>query len=384
MRIAINTITTKKAAGGGFQIAYNFIKETLLHQDEIEWFYITSSDLDEVLGNDFEALRGSRYFVFPTQPDFLGSYRQVRKALLHWEEKYKPDLIYTITSPCYFTFRTTEVMRFANAWVTNPNKESWHTLSVPQRVYNYLFFIYQRRYIKKCNYFITQSETVAQGLAKISKQPRCHIKVVPNVLPAVFKNARVEKRLSIDWIDVACIGNPFPHKNIKIVPSVLKSLKDKGVNNIRFHLTIPEGNKLWDTIIEECKECGLSKNVINHGRCSQLQLISVYNQCSICFLPTLLETFSATSLEAMHFNLDIVASDYSFNREVIEDAGLYFQSLNAKDAAEKILMIINSEPLRSQMKGARIIKMKEYGNYENHIHQIISFLLAVGEKVKQM
>ena len=46
MRILVNTIITKKGAGGAFQISYNFLLKTLDHS-EIEWYYITSSDLEE-------------------------------------------------------------------------------------------------------------------------------------------------------------------------------------------------------------------------------------------------------------------------------------------------------------------------------------------------
>ena len=49
MRIAVNTISTKKVSGGGFQIAYNFLMETLKHHDDVEWYYITSSDVDEIV-----------------------------------------------------------------------------------------------------------------------------------------------------------------------------------------------------------------------------------------------------------------------------------------------------------------------------------------------
>ena len=66
MRIAVNTISTKKQSGGAYQIAYNFLKETLKHQDDVEWYYITSSDVDESVGNEFESIREDKFFVFPS------------------------------------------------------------------------------------------------------------------------------------------------------------------------------------------------------------------------------------------------------------------------------------------------------------------------------
>ena len=126
MKILVNTISTKKNAGGAFQIAYNFLLKTLHYEDEnIEWYYITSSDLHEVLGSFFKEIINSHYFVFPTQPDYLGSYYRVKKSIRRIENDIHPDVVYSITAPSYFSFKTPEVMRFTNPWVTHPNTYSW-------------------------------------------------------------------------------------------------------------------------------------------------------------------------------------------------------------------------------------------------------------------
>ena len=59
MKILINTITTKKHAGGAFQISQNFMLRSLEDTD-VDWFYITSQDVDDAVGNRFQHLRGSR------------------------------------------------------------------------------------------------------------------------------------------------------------------------------------------------------------------------------------------------------------------------------------------------------------------------------------
>ena len=103
MKIVINAVTAKKNAGGAFQISVNFIKESLSHTD-VEWYWIVSQDLDEVLGEQFQVYRGSRYYAFPSQPDFRHSYFKVRKKLALLEKEIKPDLVYSITAPSYFFF----------------------------------------------------------------------------------------------------------------------------------------------------------------------------------------------------------------------------------------------------------------------------------------
>lgn len=378
MRIVVNTISTKKGAGGAYQIAYNFLMETLKHQDEVEWYYITSADVDELVDKEFENVRGKRYFVFPTQPDFKGSYRQVKKELAEWEKRYKPDVIYTISSPCYFSFKTPEVMRFANAWITNPNNYAWASMPWKEWIRMRLYRINQKRMLRKAKYIITQSETVRKGLLGITGLNGECVKVVPNVLPNVFASAEVSPKKKNEWIDVICAAAPVPHKNLDIIPGVLSVLKKRyGIENVRFHLTIPDGNSILNRIVMECESLGLADRIVNHGRCTQQQLCGIYNSCDICFLPTLLETFSASSLEAMYFGLSIVATDFDFNKEVIQEAGLYFEPMNAEDAAGKIALLIEDKNSKNLLEGNMKKRLPMYKDYGNHFDEIKSFLIEV-------
>lgn len=381
MKIAVNTISTKKHAGGAYQIAYNFLMETLKHQDDVEWYYITSSDVDDAVGKEFASIRGQRYFVFPTQPDFKGSYRRVKKELAQWEDKYKPDVVYTISSPCYFSFKTTEVMRFANAWITNPNKESWGVLPWKKWFEMRFYRIVQIRLLKKAKYIVTQSETVKQGLVRITGLAQNHIKVVPNVLPKVFSDTTVERKGRNEVFDVICAAAHSPHKNLEIIPDVLKALKENHkITNVRFHLTITEDNPFLEKIVKRCEDYGIENGIVNHGRCSQKQLCAIYNNSDFCFLPSLLETFSASSLEAMYFGLCIVASDFDFNREVIADAGLYYEAMNASDAADKIAMLVNDDILCQGLRMKMRIRLPLYNDYEKHFMAIKNFLQNVAIK----
>ena len=338
--------------------------------------------MDELVGQDFAELKDSRYFVFPTQPDFKGSYQRVKRELNEWEDKYQPDVIYTISSPCYFTFKTPEVMRFANAWITNPNKEAWKSMPWKAWLRMKLYRVNQKRMLRHAQYIITQSETVKKGLVKMLGLPEDHVKVVPNVLPKVFANAEVSRHLDGDWIDVNCAAAPVPHKNLDIIPKVLRVLRDKyAVENVRFHLTIPEGNDLLVRIMKESETLGVSDRIVNHGRCTQQQLIAIYNQCSICFLSTLLETFSASSLEAMHFGQWIVATGYEFNREIIKNAGVYYIPTDAEDAAGKISMLIQDKELQERLEDRMKERITHYNDYGKHFDGIVSFLKEVERNI---
>jgi glycosyltransferase involved in cell wall biosynthesis len=382
MKILVNTISTKKHSGGAYQIAYNFLMKTLEHQ-EVEWVYVVSADLDEILPEPMKERKN--YHVYSTQPDYRHTYKKVKNELKELVEKEKPDVVYSITAPSYFTFDTVEVMRFTNPWVTHPNKYSWATMSLANRLKTRLYCWNQRRMMRKASYFVTQTETTKKGIMRITGVPSENVKVVNNVLPQIFKSLpKTPKDQDGNWIDVACVGAPVPHKNFDIIPAVVKELKALGVENVRFHVTVPTGNPLLSMYNRKLGGLGLSDRIITHGRCSQIELAEMYRGCQLCFLPTLLEVFSASTLEAMNFHLPVVATDFDFNSEVMGDSCLYYEPMNAKDAAIQIKKYVESKELREEMKNKMDERLKLFGDYDKHFNEILAFLKEVAEKQKKI
>ena len=381
IRVLINAITTKKNAGGAFQIAYNFVQKTIEHQD-IDWIYVISEDLNAILGNEIK--KCPNYYVFPTQPDFKGTYNKVKRELKELERNVKPDVVYSITSPSYFNFDAPEVMRFTNPWVTHPNRYSWAILSLKNNFRQKLYCWNQRRLLKKASYFVTQTEVTKKGIIRITGVNDDHVKVVKNVLPAIF--ASLDNRhvkLNDSHIHIACIGAPVPHKNFDIIPDVLKCLQDIGINNVRFHVTIPENESLIKLIQKKLEVNNVDMNaIVNHGRLTQQELAKVYQRCDLCFLPTLLEVFSVSTLEAMFFNLKIIATDFLFNREVLADAALYYKPMNAEDAARKISQLITDADIQSELSKRMKDRLSLFDNYENHFNEIKCFLIEVGKRAE--
>ena len=380
MKILINTISTKKHSGGAYQIAYNFLMKTMEHQ-EVEWEYVVSADLDEILPESIK--KKENYHVFTTQPDFRHTYNTVKKELKELEQKVNPDVVYSITAPSYFTFDTVEVMRFTMPWVTHPNKYSWSTLSWMGRMKMRLYCWNQRRLIRKGKFFITQTETTRQGIIRITRTAPENVRVVKNVLPSVFKQID-DSSLHTDgkWINIACVGNATAHKNFDIVPYVLDELRKEGTTNVRFHVTIPETTPLWKIIQASMKKLGLNDGIVNHGRISQTEMADMYRHCQLCFLPTLLEVFSASTVEAMYFHLPIVATDFGFNREVMDDACLYYEPKNARQAAERIQEFITRPQLQEEMKEKMCGRLALFGDYDKHFDEILTFLMEVAKKNK--
>ena len=100
MKILINAIGAKKNAGGGFQIALNFVGTAL--QDNYhnnEYYFLISMDLAVALS----LTESNHVYVFPAQPDFKHTYIKVRKTIKTLVRKIDPDVEYSIDATSYFS-----------------------------------------------------------------------------------------------------------------------------------------------------------------------------------------------------------------------------------------------------------------------------------------
>ena len=372
MRILINAISAKKKTGGAFQISLNFIKETINHSD-VEWFYLISKDLEEDIKR--LSLRAETLYVLPTQPSRSLEYFKVAHQVRNIERQIKPGLVYTLCSPSYMRFEGIEVMRFNNAWITNPNPYAWQCLPIKNRVKMHLYRAIQKFYLRKCNYFITQTEVVGEGIIRITGVPKTNVRVISNVLPKVYSSYdRNTPRENKDEINIMCVATDIRHKNLDIIPDVITRLVNEyGITSIRFHLTLPNDSALFIRISEALKEKQLSNYLINHGHCSQDQLATLYLHSDYCFIPSLLETMSASIIEALYFKLPMVLPDLPFNTTVLGDAGVYYTPKDSVSAADGFARLILDPSLNKVLLDKMERILPRFRDYTHHFNETVTF-----------
>jgi len=368
-KVIINCITVKKNSGGAFQIAQNFIKSTVDNVD-FDWYYWLSDDLRSFGEDILKGTDQSKIQYFPTQPNFFGTYWDVKKKISKLEESLKADLIYTIASPSYFSYRTKEIMRYANAWHVNLNKFAYETLSFRGKLRYFFFTIIQKAMLKKGKYFITQTFSSKSGILKVVKCSENNIEVIPNTLPNIYMNKEAlaaggRKSRNAD-LNILYIAVPHPHKNIKIIPTILRKLRARNPGKrIFFHVTIPKGAFL-DKFKQKCNNLGVSDYVINHGYCTQEKLIELYRNADLYFFPSLLETFSLSILESIFFKVPMVASDLNFNRDIAKESIVYFSPENLEDAVEQLDLLINNESRYVQIQEKMELFVRDNPKFFNY------------------
>ncbi|MHC4064288.1 MAG: glycosyltransferase [Planctomycetota bacterium] len=133
-----------------------------------------------------------------------------------------------------------------------------------------------------------------------------------------------------------CLTMYYPHKNIETIVELFRRFPDR-LRTVRCVLTLqadqhPRAARLIDRI----ERLGLSRQIVNVGPLRQEQLASYFREADALFLPTVLESFSGTYLEAMYFGRPILTSDLDFAHAVCGDAALYFDPWNTESVCRAI------------------------------------------------
>lgn len=140
------------------------------------------------------------------------------------------------------------------------------------------------------------------------------------------------------------------HKNFEIIPFVAKQLKVRRPElDFKFIITLAEQLAETKAIFNKAKELGVEDYIETRGQIAVAQAVQFYKECHIAFIPTLLETFSATFPEAMAAGLPIVTTEFDFAKDVSQDTAKYFLPSRPDVAAQHIIDVSENRQLRHSM-----------------------------------
>jgi glycosyltransferase involved in cell wall biosynthesis len=145
-----------------------------------------------------------------------------------------------------------------------------------------------------------------------------------------------------------------------------------------FVLTLPDCRVL-DDIQRIAARLGVTSRINNLGRVDLVDGPALFRSCHICFMPTVLETFSATYVEAMAMRVPIIASDFAFARDICGVAAAYFKPNDAEDAAREILRVHRDQQLRTSLVEAGASRLTCFPSESENYRTFVKLLEALIE-----
>lgn len=347
MKIIINSTVIVK--GGGIQVAKSIIEE-LKDNPENQYYVFLSSYLEnELKGIKFN--NNFKFYTFPISPSKILTRRNILNRLTELEKKIEPDLVYSVFGPSYWKPKSIHICGFADGWCYNPKTIAFTNLKFIEKVKIKLMILYKNFYIKKTtDHLVVETNIAKKNIIKYLNYPSKKIHVIGNTCSKIYDTYQsdfVEKKS----YNLFTLSAYYESKNLEIINEVTKVLRNKSDKLFQFYLTI-ENDIFLKLFSKNDRVFNLGPQPVENGP-------KLYYKYDALFLPTLLETFSASYPEAMKMKKPIITSNLDFAIEVCGNAAMYFNPLDPNDIAEKIINTFNTE-----------IKEKLIKNGQNRLNKL--------------
>lgn len=341
MKLIINASNIHVA--GPLQVALSVIHE-LKHFPEHEYHLFLSAEVEEQLDVDqlpsnfnvyhFSGYAGSKLW---SNRAWMLLRRLRRSAIL--EKVIRPDVVFSIFGPTFWKPRAAHLAGFAipfNIYKESPYfKITGKTELLKRGLINQ---IRVKAFLKYTDHVVVETNEVRERLIELFKLNPSTVSVVSNTVSSIYAHPAVwSDKINLPpripgEIRLITISANHLYKNLQIIDQVIIELRKlRPELNIKFIVTVRP---------EQLKISARNSSFIHFtGPVKVTECPHLYQQADYMFLPSLLDCFSATYPEAMKMGLPILTSDLSFAHNVCEQAAVYFDPLNAKDIAEKILSV---------------------------------------------
>lgn len=355
-------------AGGGLQVAKSFLNDLRELGLNHNYHIIQSKNFARVFTKD----------NFPNNFEFyeLGekeekSILKRRKTMLNLEHKICPSVIFTVFGPSYHKSKAPKVVGFAWGYVIFPKSPFYKKLKWIENLKYKLLNRFKIFFFNKNSDVLIFETYFAKTFyeKKYAKDVKCFF--VSNTLNELFYNPNLLSHYPLiengNKAKILFLTANYKHKNINILPGVIDCLiNEYGYDNFKFYISINDNEVNFS---EHHK-----KYIHFLGRVKEEHLPSLYNDIDLVFMPTLLETFSVTYLEAMFMMKPIVASDMEFSRDICRNSAYFCSPTSPYEYAKAIFELISNDDLRNDLVQKGVENLKRFGTSMDRTKSYISIL----------
>ncbi len=174
----------------------------------------------------------------------------------------------------------------------------------------------------------------------------------------VARGGLVVNKKVINFPFIFYTGAAYPHKNLKKLLKAFRIIK-RFREFSHLHLILAGGNdyfykKLVSWTLKQKIEGVLFLDFVE----KEEELMILYQQAEVFVFPSFYEGFGFPPLEAMSVGTPVAASFSASLPEILGDAACYFNPLDEKDMAKKIMILLSDKELRKKVIKAGMIRAR--------------------------
>lgn len=213
-----------------------------------------------------------------------------------------------------------------NAFAVYKGQEVYNAFTWKDKLRQQLMNFFIRVNFRFATVIGVQTETIRETLKKTFNRDAI---LIPNFSSDFLLNESCFRLKShTNEIKLLFLSKYYAHKNFNVLIPLVRIIKDNK-RPYKITLTIDNDEPGALGFIEKIKKENLLEYFNIIGNVATTDIETIYQEHDGLFLPTLIESFSGTYVEAMRFAKPIFTSDRLFAKEVCRDAAFYFDPIDA-------------------------------------------------------
>lgn len=234
------------------------------------------------------------------------------------------------------------------SYAVYPESIVWKRLDLGGYLSRKIKLFWFKRYLKHASIVIAQTAVMKHRLESIFGLD--NVEVVPNAVSLENHNGGmpVDFRLPHGKFNLLCLSHYYSHKNIEIFIPVALKIKQLSLPYCIITTIDRNQHKGASAFLDDIMKHGLEDVIINIGSVEMASVPSLYSQCDAVLLPTLLESFSGTYVEAMFHCKPILTSKMDFAEDVCGSAAFYFDPMDSDSILESVRQARDDIELREK------------------------------------
>lgn len=375
MNILLNLIPV--TFGGGLQVAANFIDTIIVNEGYGHNWWIMVSKGDE-LANILRKRNYNR--VIEVDKTMVKRMLFEKLKVPGIIKKYNIDIIYSY-GPGIPNHKIPTVVRSAYSNLYYPEVDFWGNWPLKKRIIAKIKDRYRLSTTLKSDVLVFENKGMRErAIQNFGYNKNNTFFIKPSVSHFnsehidTTKAPEVLRRLPNSGFNIAMLTAWHKNKNIDMVPLILNRLKEKGVTNVNYLISVDEENPFSQALLLKAKEFGVENNIYFLGRVKVDDVKYLYALSSASMLLSKLECFSSNIIEAWTYKKPLLMANEDWSRSICEDAVIYVDRDNANEIADRIVELINDPAYYNDIVLKGLDQIKTYNSPEQKVVKQIQFL----------
>ncbi len=251
-------------------------------------------------------------------------------------------------------------------------------LRFPQYLPNRLAYVYARAQLwsatRRARRVLTVSQASKQDIVRFFDVPESKVTVIPNAIDERFRQpppdedlVRVRERYQLPDRFILYAGNVKPHKNLARLIDAFAAVRRRGFDDVGLLLSGSEVSQ-HATLRRAVHRYNLHKHVRFLGYQTTRTLAALYRLADLFVFPSLYEGFGLSPLEAIASGTPVVASNVSSLPEVLGDAAVLVDPLDASAIADGITRVLEDADLRDRLRRKGLARASRFSWEQSVTH----------------